>query len=107
MRFDRNTYFNYVRDVLFEGALTQQQVDGQSVILAVWEYQAGGTPMTDIRWLAYMLATVYHETAYKNVASNRVRFTVLFGRKGILSLHRQRFRPADLGRQLQKSFRYA
>ena len=25
---------------LFDGALTQQQVDGQSVILAVWEYQA-------------------------------------------------------------------
>jgi len=65
MRFDRDTYFNEVRGALFNGALTQQQVDGQSVILAVWEYQAGGTPMTDMRWLAYMLATVYHETAYK------------------------------------------
>jgi hypothetical protein len=63
--FDRDVYFNAVRDALFEGALTQQQVDGQSVILAVWEYQAGGTPMTDPRWLAYMLATVYHETAQK------------------------------------------
>ena len=60
---DRDTYFNSVRDNLFEGALSQQQVDGQSVILAVWEYQAGGTPMDDIRWLAYMLATTYHETA--------------------------------------------
>jgi predicted chitinase len=29
----------------------------------VWEYQAGGTPMQDIRWLAYMLATTYHETS--------------------------------------------
>jgi len=65
MRFDRDEYFNAVRQDLFNGALTQQQVDGQSVILAVWEYQAGGTPMTDVRWLAYMLATVYHETAYK------------------------------------------
>jgi len=65
MRFDRNTYFNYVRDELFDGALTQQQVDGQNVILAVWEYGAGGTPMTDLRWLAYMLATVYHECATK------------------------------------------
>ena len=63
MMFDRETYFNIVRDSLFDGALTQQQVDGQSVILAVWEYQAGGTPMHDIRWLAYMLATVYHECA--------------------------------------------
>jgi len=64
MRFDRNTYFNQVRD-MFGGALTQQQVDGQSVILAVWEYQAGGTPMDDIRWLAYMLATVYKECAMR------------------------------------------
>jgi hypothetical protein len=65
MRFNRDLYFDAVRDDLFEGALTQQQVDGQSVILAVWEYQAGGTPMTDVRWLAYMLATVYHECATK------------------------------------------
>ena len=62
MTFDRATYFASVRSTLFEGALDQQQVDGQNVILAVWEYGAGGTPMTDLRWLAYMLATQYHET---------------------------------------------
>jgi hypothetical protein len=62
---DRDIYFNNVRGALFEGALTQQQVDGQNVILALWEYQATGTPMTDFRWLAYMLATVYHETGRK------------------------------------------
>ena len=60
---NRNAYFAAVRDSLFDGALTQQQVDGQSVILAVWDHGAGGTPMTDQRWLAYMLATVYHECA--------------------------------------------
>jgi putative chitinase len=65
MRYDRDVYFGGVRDALFSGALTQQQVDGQSVILAVWEYQAGGTPMDDERWLAYMLATTFHETATK------------------------------------------
>lgn len=63
MKFDRDAYFNGVRDTLFDGALEQIHVDGQSVILAVWEYQGGGTPMDDIRWLAYMLATTYHETA--------------------------------------------
>ena len=63
MRFDRDAYFGAVRDTLFDAALTQQQVDGQNVILAVWEYGAGGTPLTDIRWLSYMLATTYHETA--------------------------------------------
>ena len=63
MRFDRDIYFANVRDNLFEGAMEQIHVDGQSVIFAVWEYQGGGTPMDDARWLAYMLATVYHETA--------------------------------------------
>ena len=60
--FDRDVYFDSVRSTLFSGALEQVQVDGQNVILAVWEYGAGGTPMTDLRWLAYMLATTYHET---------------------------------------------
>jgi predicted chitinase len=41
------------------------QIDGMNVILAVWEFGAGGTPMSDIRWLAYMLATTQHETAAK------------------------------------------
>jgi putative chitinase len=61
--FDRPTYFNAVRASMFQGALTQQQVDGQNAILSVWENEQGGTPMTDLRWLAYMLATVYHECA--------------------------------------------
>jgi len=64
MRFDRTTYFNYVRDVLFEGALEQVHVDGQNLIIGTFENQYGGTPMDDVRWLAYMLATVYHETGY-------------------------------------------
>jgi hypothetical protein len=62
---NRDIYFDEVRGSLFSGALEQIHVDGQSVILAVWEYQAGGTPMSDLRWLAYMLATVFHETAQR------------------------------------------
>jgi hypothetical protein len=65
MSIDRDLFFDAVRDELFGGALQQVQVDGMSVILAVWEHQGGGTPMTDDRWLAYMLATVYHECATK------------------------------------------
>jgi hypothetical protein len=60
---DRDVFFNEVRTSLFDGAMSQEQVDGMSVILAVWDYQAGGTPATDQRWLAYMLATTFHETA--------------------------------------------
>lgn len=57
---NRELYFDTVRQTLFGGTLTQQQVDGQTVILAVWEY---GWPETDDRHLAYMLATTIHETA--------------------------------------------
>ena len=64
MWFDRDAYFDIVRSSLFEGALEQVQVDGQNLFLAIFENQYGGTPMTDKRWLAYMLATVYHETAF-------------------------------------------
>lgn len=62
--YTRKTYFDSVRASLFGGNLTQQQVDGQNAILAVWEDQASGpSPMTDPRWLAYMLATAYWECA--------------------------------------------
>jgi hypothetical protein len=62
---DREIYFDEVRHNLFSGAMTQQQVDGQNVIVALWDYQATGSPMDDLRWLAYILATTYHETDTK------------------------------------------
>jgi hypothetical protein len=66
MAYDRDVYFNAVRGSLFGGSLEQIQVDGQNVILAVWEYQGGGPGSGapgDPRHLAYMLATVHHECA--------------------------------------------
>jgi len=63
MPFDREIFFDHVRNELFEGALTQQQVDGMGVILGLWEGGYTGSPMTDQRWLAYILATVFHECA--------------------------------------------
>jgi putative chitinase len=65
MTFDRGIYFDHVRGRLFSGALDQQQVDGQNVILGLWEGEQTGTPMSDLRWLAYVLATVYKECATK------------------------------------------
>jgi putative chitinase len=63
VRFDREIFFDNVRNKLFDGALDQQQVDGCGVILGLWEGQYTGTPMSDLRWLAYILATVFHECA--------------------------------------------
>lgn len=63
--FDRKTYFDNVRGSLFSGSLSQQQVEGQEAILGEWELPQTDTTYTDIRHLAYMLATTYHETSQK------------------------------------------
>lgn len=53
---DRAIFFARVR-VAF-GALTQAQVDGFSAVLDEWDRRR----LSDLRWLAYMLATAWHET---------------------------------------------
>jgi hypothetical protein len=58
--FDRKVYFDQVRASLFNGVMSQQQVDGQNAILADWE---GSYSANDPRFLAYALATTMHETA--------------------------------------------
>jgi putative chitinase len=58
MPYDRNAYFDSVRP-LFGGQLTQRQVDGQNYLLDVWEAHFDQSR----EWLAYALATVFHETA--------------------------------------------
>lgn len=58
--FDRKTFFDAVRKPLFQGAMSQQQVDGMNFKLDVWEAHHNGR---DVRWLAYCLATSKHETA--------------------------------------------
>lgn len=56
---NRTTFFTYVRNAPFGGRLKQSQVDGMNAILDAWE----NSGMKDTRWLAYMLATVFWETA--------------------------------------------
>jgi putative chitinase len=57
---DRDKFFAAVRADPFGGVLLQPQVDGLNTLLDVWEthFRDG-----DIRWLAYSLATAFHETA--------------------------------------------
>ncbi len=56
---DRKTFFASVRRAPFGGRLSTGQVDGMNRILDHW----GASGLADLRWLAYMLATVFHETA--------------------------------------------
>lgn len=57
---DRKIFYNDIRDSLFH-VLTQNQVDGTNAILDEWEKDRAAD---DTRWLAYVLATAYHETAH-------------------------------------------
>lgn len=60
MTINRTTFFAYCRRAPFGGRLTQQQIDGMTCILAAWDG-------TDLRHLAYTLATAFHETGSRMV----------------------------------------
>ena len=56
---NRGFFFTHVRRMMFSNVLQQSQVDGMSAILDGWEAKYA---TDDDRWLAYALATTYHET---------------------------------------------
>jgi hypothetical protein len=58
--FAPTAFFDAVRAPLFSGHMTEGQVSGTTVLLDAW---FAGYANQDIRWLAYALATAYHETA--------------------------------------------
>lgn len=58
---NRTTFFAYIRRAPFGGSLKQSQVDGVTKILDEWDRRG----LEDDRFLAYMLATTFHETGGK------------------------------------------
>lgn len=56
---DRNEFMASVKASLFHGPITQKQADGMNAIINEFERRL----LQDRRWLAYMLATAFHETA--------------------------------------------
>lgn len=66
--YDRDKFFDAVRANPFNGSLDQSQVDGMNYLLDTWERvpQFGpDNPNDGTMWLAYALATVFHETGQK------------------------------------------
>lgn len=60
-KINRKFFFDHVRTHLFGGSLSKPQVAGMNFILDVWETSHA---TKDDRWLAYALATAFHETAF-------------------------------------------
>jgi hypothetical protein len=58
---DRKEFYSQIRATLVKGGLNQSQVDGFEAILDEWERRN----LSDLRWLAYIMATAWHETAQR------------------------------------------
>lgn len=59
---NRTTFLAYARRAPFGGRLMQSQIDGMNAILDEWDRRQSIGKVIDNRHLAYMLATVFHET---------------------------------------------
>ncbi len=59
--FNRAAFYNAISIAPFGGEISPSQRQGLEAILDAWERLL---PDGDLRWLAYMLATAYHETAF-------------------------------------------
>jgi hypothetical protein len=57
---DRAVFFDEIRKGPFPGYLYEGQVEGLDAILNYWDQHR---ELKDIRWLAYLLGTAFHETA--------------------------------------------
>jgi predicted chitinase len=60
VQINRKSFYDAVRAAPFGGRLSGLQVAGMEAILNAWDRTRTGG---DRRWLAYMLATTFHETA--------------------------------------------
>lgn len=57
-KVDRKKFFTAFRSSSLSSSLSQKQVEGYDAIFDFWE----NSTLNDLRWLAYALATAYHET---------------------------------------------
>ena len=57
-KIDRDIFFKHYRSIFKPGNISQEQVETFDAIFDYWDK----VPHTDLRWLAYALATAYHET---------------------------------------------
>ena len=78
---DRTQFLAHVSASLFAGHILPSQSAGITIILDEWDKRG----LIDLRWLAYMLATVYWECdrtmqPIREVGGSRVRYAPWYGR---------------------------
>ena len=56
---NKKSFYDYIRDILFKGKISSKQFEGIEAIFK----GCSDNNLCDLRWIAYMMATSYHETA--------------------------------------------
>lgn len=76
---NKTEFYNSIRQSLFNGSISFKQFDGVERLLTAFDASC----VTDMRWRAYMLATVYHETgkAMQPVEENKKGAGKDYGKK--------------------------
>jgi putative chitinase len=70
---NRSAFFADLRRTLFAPALGYSQVTGTTALLDVWD-RLPAEHTADLRWLAYVLATVFHETGARMIPVREIGY---------------------------------
>src|SRR5690606_40856603 len=76
MAINEKSFYDHIRSSLFGGKLTNGQFQGISLIIEVFQSRCIG----DLRQLAYILATAYHETGRRMQAVKEIGGNAYFHR---------------------------
>ncbi len=87
MDINRSFFHEHVAETLYGGHMSFAQVDGHNALLDYWEMHHSEM---DDRWLAYILATAYHETGR---ALQPVEENLRYGAQRLLVVFPSRFTP--------------
>jgi putative chitinase len=97
----RGTFYEHLRDRLYQRGLDQSQIDGHDAILDEWETNHAHE---DDRWLAYALATAHHEAGSK---MQPVCENLNYSAQGLLATFPRYFSAADARRYAHQPQRIA
>ncbi len=89
-------FFYHIADTLFKTGMSPAQGEGLEAILSYWQAKL---PDGDDRWLAYALATAYHETG---AAMQPVNENLNYGAPGLLKTFPRYFSPAEAAAYARK-----
>jgi putative chitinase len=101
MAINRSFFFDHLGSTLYPKGFSQMQVEGHQAVLDAWGREHA---QKDDRWLAYVLATAYHETGR---ALQPVTENLNYSAERLLAVFPTRFTPGEAKRYARRPERIA